>query len=55
MNPEAQRLDKYSQAASPYDQLVWSNRGRSRHEFEDELIHLARLSPSLEPLFLLNL
>jgi hypothetical protein len=32
-------LYKYPQAAFPYDQLVLTNRGRSRQEFEYELIH----------------
>jgi hypothetical protein len=32
-------LYKYPQAAYPYDQLVQSNRGRSRQEFEYELIN----------------
>src|ERR1041384_5164137 len=32
-------LYKYPQAAYPYDQLVLTNRGRSRQEFEYELIH----------------
>src|SRR5204862_3638834 len=32
-------LYKYPQAAYPYDQLVLNNRGRSRQEFEYELIN----------------
>jgi hypothetical protein len=32
-------LYKYPQAAFPYSQLVETNRGRSRHEFEYELIN----------------
>src|SRR5215475_2071903 len=32
-------LYKYPQAAYPYEQLVKTNRGRSRHEFEYELLN----------------
>jgi hypothetical protein len=31
-------LYKYPQAAYPYDELVATNRGRGRHEFEYELL-----------------